>query len=40
MKMFSQFATTMFGLLAGGMMLIATGLVPYWRSLDPAEFEL
>lgn len=38
MKMFSQFATTMFGLLAGGMVLIATGLVPYWRSLDPAEF--
>lgn len=38
MKIFSQFAITMFGLLAGGMLLIATGLVPYWRSLDPAEF--
>ncbi len=38
MKMLSQFATTMFGLLAGGMVLIATGLVPYWRSLGPADF--
>lgn len=38
MKFFSQLATTMFGLLAGGMLLIATGLVPYWRSLDPTEF--
>lgn len=38
MKLFSQFALTMFGLLTGGMLLIATGLVPYWRSLDPAEF--
>ena len=38
MKIFSQFATTMFGLLAGGMVLIATGLVPYWRSLEPAAF--
>ncbi len=38
MKALSQLATTMFGLLAGGMILIAAGLVPYWRSLDPAEF--
>ena len=38
MKIFSQIATTLFGLLAGGMVLIATGLVPYWRSLDTAEF--
>lgn len=38
MKLFSQFAITMFGLLAGGMLLIATGLVPYWRSLETAEF--
>jgi len=38
MKIFLQFAITMFGLLAGGMVLIATGLVPYWRSLEPAEF--
>lgn len=38
MKLFSQIATTLFGLLAGGMVLIATGLVPYWRSLEPAEF--
>jgi hypothetical protein len=26
------------GLLAGAMLLIATALVPYWRSLEPAEF--
>ncbi|MEL6299418.1 MAG: hypothetical protein AAFQ45_12685 [Pseudomonadota bacterium] len=38
MRIISQFATTMFGLLAGGMVLIATGLVPYWRSLEPAAF--
>ena len=38
MKLLSQTATTLFGLLTGGMVLIATGLVPYWRSLDPAEF--
>ncbi len=38
MKTLSQLATTMFGLLAGGMVLIAVGLVPYWRSLGPAEF--
>lgn len=38
MKLLSQFATTMIGLLAGGMLLIATGLVPYWRSLAPEEF--
>ncbi|WP_108879898.1 hypothetical protein [Anderseniella sp. Alg231-50] len=38
MKILSQIATTLFGLLAGGMVLIATGLVPYWRSLDPADF--
>lgn len=38
MNTVSQIATTLFGLLAGGMVLIATGLVPYWRSLDPAEF--
>ncbi|MEM8541104.1 MAG: hypothetical protein AAGF25_09130 [Pseudomonadota bacterium] len=38
MKLLSQFAIAMFGLLAGGMLLIATGLVPYWRSLNPGEF--
>ena len=38
MKTLSQIAATLFGLLAGGMVLIATGLVPYWRTLDPAEF--
>ena len=38
MKFISQFATTMLGLLAGGMLLIAAGLGPYWRSLGPAEF--
>ncbi|GJL65372.1 MAG: hypothetical protein NPIRA05_03430 [Nitrospirales bacterium] len=38
MNNFSQVATTLLGLLSGGMMLIALGLVPYWRSLDPAEF--
>ena len=40
MKLLSQFATTMFGLLSGGMLLIAMGLVPYWRALDPAEFTV
>jgi len=38
MKAFSQVATTLLGLLAGGMVLIALGLVPYWRAIDPAEF--
>lgn len=38
MKLLSQFAVTMFGLLAGGMILIATGLVPFWRSLGTDEF--
>ena len=38
MNLISQAATTLFGLLAGGMLLIATGLVPYWRSLDPEVF--
>ena len=38
MKLISQAATTLFGLLAGGMLLIATGLVPYWRALDTVEF--
>ena len=38
MKVLSQIATTLFGLLAGGMVLIATGLVPYWRALTPASF--
>lgn len=38
MKSLSQIATTLFGLLAGGMILIATGLVPYWRALSPSEF--
>ena len=38
MKLISQFATTLYGLLAGGMVLIATGLVPYWRTIDTAEF--
>lgn len=38
LKSLSQIATTFFGLLSGGMVLIATGLVPYWRALDPSEF--
>jgi len=38
MKALSQVATTLLGLLAGGMVLIALGLVPYWRSIDPADF--
>lgn len=38
MKIFSQIATTLVGLLAGGSFLIAFGLAPYWRSLDPTEF--
>lgn len=38
MNIFSQVATTLLGLLTGGMVLIALGLVPYWRSLDPVEF--
>jgi len=38
MKLISQIATTLFGLLTGGMLLIASGLVPYWRSLDPEAF--
>ncbi len=38
MKFILQTATTLFGLLAGGMTLLAAGLVPYWRTLEPAEF--
>ena len=38
MNIFTQIATTLFGLLSGGMVLIALGLVPYWMSLDPTEF--
>ncbi len=38
MRLISQIATTLFGLLAGGMTLLAAGLVPYWRALDTAEF--
>ena len=38
MKLIAQIATTLFGLLTGGMLLIATGLVPYWRSLEPEAF--
>lgn len=38
MKILCQIATTLFGLLAGGMVLISTGLVPYWRALTPTEF--
>ena len=38
MKLIPQIATTLYGLLAGGMILIATGLVPYWRAIDTAEF--
>ncbi|WP_299474442.1 hypothetical protein [uncultured Roseibium sp.] len=38
MTLLSQFATILLGLLAGGSLLIATGLVPYWQSLKPAEF--
>lgn len=38
MKLFNQISTVLFGLLAGGMLLIALGLVPYWRSLNPDEF--
>lgn len=40
MKIFSQIATTLLGLLAGGMVLIALGLVPYWRALDPSDFTI
>ena len=38
MKSFSQITTVLFGLLTGGMVLMALGLTPYWRSLEPAEF--
>ena len=38
MNVLTQIATTFFGLLSGSMVLIATGFVPYWRSLEPAEF--
>lgn len=40
MKLFSQIATTLLGLLVGGMLLIAIGLVPYWDFLskDSATF--
>ncbi len=38
MKVFAQISTLLLGLLTGGMVLMAFGLVPYWRSLDPLEF--
>ena len=38
MNIFSQATTVLYGLIAGGMLLIATGLVPYWLALDTEEF--
>lgn len=38
MKLIFQIATTLLGFLAGGMLLIAAGLVPYWRAIDTSEF--
>lgn len=38
MKIILDIAIVSFGLLAGGMTLLATGLVPYWRGLGTAEF--
>ena len=40
MNIFLQIATTLLALLTGGMVLIAFGLVPYWRSLEPSEFTV
>lgn len=34
----AQLATVSLGLLTGAMLLLALGLVPYWRSLEPSEF--
>ena len=38
MNTYTQVASVLFALLTGGMFLIAMGLVPYWQSVDPAEF--
>ena len=38
MKILSQTSTALLGLLAGGSLLIAIGLVPYWQSLNPEDF--
>ena len=34
----TQIATVLLGFLAGALLLLAMGLVPYWQALDPASF--
>lgn len=34
----SKIAAVLLGILSGGLLLLALGFLPYWRSLDPAEF--
>ncbi len=34
----TQIATVLLGLLAGALLLLAMGLVPYWQALEPASF--
>ena len=33
----SQIATVLLGLLAGALLLLAMGLVPYWQALEPSS---
>ena len=38
MNILAQIATVLLGLLGGGLLLLGLGFLPYWQSLDPAEF--
>ena len=38
MNILPQIATVLLGFLAGALLLLALGLVPYWQALDPASF--
>lgn len=38
MNVVAQIAALLLGMLAGGLLLLGLGFLPYWQSLDPAEF--
>ena len=38
MNTLSQIATVLLGLLAGALLLLAMGLIPYWQELEPSSF--
>ena len=38
MNLLAQIAAVLLGLLGGGLLLLGLGFLPYWQSLDPADF--